>query len=86
MSMTGTSTGAPMPYEVLPGSMAATKVRNVARMAAVTAAVIHVVSPPTSAVTGTRPMNVTTNVVSAERTHAGMSDPFIDVVDLWCEV
>jgi hypothetical protein len=66
--------------------MAATMVRNVARIAAVTAAVIHVVSPPTRALTGTRPMNVTMNVVNAERTHAGMSDPFIDVIDWSCKM
>jgi len=75
-----------MPNEVLPGSTAATMVRSVARIAAVTAAVTHVVSPPTSALTGTRPMNVTMNVVTAERTHDGMSDPFIDVIDLLCKV
>jgi hypothetical protein len=59
---------------------------QVASTAAVAAAVIHVVSPPTRAVTGTRPMNVTMNVVNAERTHAGMSDPFIDVIDWSCKM
>jgi hypothetical protein len=29
---------------------------------------------------------VTMSVVSAERTHAGMSDPFIDVIDWSCKM